>query len=122
MKKKIQLLLLVCVGAASADTFSNQSTWDCKKDPVPHISHSRGKFAFTGECTSIFIPTGKNQVTAESVERLVVDGGANTITVDAVGSIEVNGGGNTITWKKAKSGDKPTIKGDVGKNTITHAN
>ncbi len=120
MMRKLALCSLIFAPAVYADTTVDKNgTYDCKTDPVVRIGHARGNFVFTGECKSIDVPMGKNKVTIESVELLHVDGGANTIAVGAVGTINVNGADNKITWKKAKSGDKPTLKGDLGKNTIT---
>jgi len=121
--KRIAILLLVLApGLAAADkSLDKGTTWDCKKDPVVSIGNGKGKYTFKGACTSISIGGGENTLTIESVDTLEIGGGKNKITVGTVDTIDVGGAGNTISWKKAKSGDKPTMKGQPDKNTITQA-
>ena len=77
------------------------------------------KYRFTGPCKLISVGGGENTLTIESVDTLDVGGAKNKITVGTVGTIDVGGADNTITWKKAKAGDKPILKGQPDKNTIT---
>jgi hypothetical protein len=122
MKRIAILLLVLAPGLAAADKSLDKGTaWDCKKDPVVSIGNGKGKYTFKGACTSISVGGGENTLTIEAVDTLQVGGGKNTITVGTVDTIDVGGAGNTITWKKAKSGDKPTMKGQPDKNTITQA-
>jgi hypothetical protein len=93
--------------------------WDCKKDPVVHIDNGAGKYRFTGPCKLISVGGGENTLTIEAVDMLEVGGAENKITVGTVGTIDVGGADNTITWKKAKTGDRPVMKGQPDKNTIT---
>jgi hypothetical protein len=86
---------------------------------VVHIGNGRGKYTFTGACKTISVGGGSNTLAIESVETLDVGGAKNTITVGTVGTIDVGGSDNKITWKKATSGDKPTLKGQPDKNTVT---
>jgi hypothetical protein len=60
-----------------------------------------------------------NTLKIGTADSLNIGGAKNTITVDTVGTIDIAGASNTITWKKAKAGDKPTLKGQPDKNTIT---
>jgi Protein of unknown function (DUF3060) len=116
------LIIALTPALAHADKkLEKGSAWDCKTDPVVHIGNGMGKYTFTGECKTISVGGGANTITAESVETLDVSGASNTITVGTVGTINVGGAANKITWKKAKSGDKPTLKGQPDKNTITQA-
>ena len=118
----VVLLTLVAFGAptASADKALEKSgAWDCKKDPVVHIGNGAGKYRFTGPCQLISVDGGENTLTIESVDTLEVGGAENKITVGTVGTIDVGGADNTITWKKAKSGDKPTLRGQPDKNKVT---
>jgi DUF3060 family protein len=137
MKRFVCLLLVVTPALASADkTLDKGAAWDCKKDPVVSIPNGSGKYTFKGPCTAINVGGGKNTLDIESVETLNLGGGMNTIkigtadslniggakntiTVDTVATIDIAGAGNTITWKKAKAGDKPVLKGQPDKNTIT---
>jgi len=122
MKRIAILLLVLAPGVAAADKSLDKGTaWDCKKDPVVSIGNGKGKYTFKGACTSISVGGGENTLTIEAVDTLQVAGAKNTITVGTVDTIDVGGAGNTITWKKAKSGDKPTMKGQPDKNTITQA-
>jgi Protein of unknown function (DUF3060) len=137
MKLFVSLLLFVTPVVARADTkLEKGAAWDCKKDPVVSIPNGGGKYTFKGPCTSINVGGGKNTLDIESVETLNLGGGLNTlkigtadslniggakntITIDTVGTIDIAGASNTITWKKAKAGDKPVMKGQPDKNTIT---
>ncbi len=120
MKRIAILLLVLAPGLAAADKdLSKSTTWDCKKDPVVSIGNGNGKYTFKGACKSISLGGGENTLTIESVETLNIGSGKNTITVGTVGTIDVGGADNKITWKKAMSGDKPTMKGQPDKNTIT---
>jgi len=124
---------------ASADKkLLKGATHDCKTDPVVSIPNGKGTFVFKGECKTINVGGGSNTltigkvetinlgggsntITAKSVDTLNVGGAKNTITADVVGTIDIAGAKNTITWKKAKTGDKPAIKGQPDKNTITQS-
>jgi hypothetical protein len=107
---------------ASADKdLQKAGAWDCKKDPVVHIGNGDGKYTFKGACKSISVGGGENKITIEKVDLLDVGGAENVITVGTVDTIDVGGNDNKITWKKAKTGDKPTLKGQPDKNTITQA-
>ena len=122
MKTLMLLAALLVPTAARADKSLDKSgAWDCAKDPVVHIGNGAGKYTFKGTCTTIDVGGGMNTLTIEAVGTLSVGGAKNTITVGTVDTIDVGGSGNTITWKKAKSGDKPTMKGQPDKNTITKA-
>jgi hypothetical protein len=124
MKKLAALLVVLAPAFAYADktfTGGKGATWDCKKDPVVHINHGNGKYTFKGTCTTIDFGGGENTITIEAVDTLVVGSASNTITVGTVDTIDVGGSGNKITWKKAKTGDKPTLKGQPEKNTVTQA-
>jgi hypothetical protein len=136
MKTIVWLLLIVAPALAVADkSLDKGTTWDCKKDPVVTIGTGAGKYVFKGACTRILLGGGQNKLDIESVATLDVGGGVNTIavgtvdtlnvgganntiTVGTVGTIDVGGAGNKITWKKAKDGDKPTLRGQPDKNTI----
>jgi hypothetical protein len=120
MKHLVALLITLAPAAAVADKALEKSgAWDCKKDPVVHIDNGAGKFRFTGPCKLISVGGGQNTLAIEAVETLEVGGAENTITVGTVGTIDVGGSDNTITWKKARSGDKPTLKGQPDKNKIS---
>jgi len=137
MKTLVSLLLIVTPALAFADAkLEKGAAWDCKKDPVVSIPNGGGKYTFKGPCTTINVGGGKNTLDIESVDALNLGGGSNTIkigtadslniagakntiTVDTVGTIDIAGANNTITWKKAKSGDKPVMKGQPDKNTIS---
>ena len=127
LMKTLVALVVVLVPAlvptlAHADkNLEKGSAWNCKKDPVVHIGNGRGKYTFTGECKSISVGGGQNTLAIESVDVLDVGGAMNTITVGTVDTIDVGGAANQITWKKAKAGDKPTLKGQPDKNTISQA-
>lgn len=122
MKTIVSLLIALTPALAHADKdLEKGSAWNCKKDPVVHIVNGDGKYTFTGECKTISVSGGENTLTIASVETLEVDGAENTITVGTVGTINAAGNDNKITWKKALTGDKPTIKGSGEKNTITQA-
>ena len=64
---------------------------------------------------------GHNTLVVEAVASLEINGASNTITAASVDTIAINGADNKITWKKAKTGDAPTLKGQPDKNTITQA-
>ena len=120
MKHLVWLLVFVAPGIAIADkSLDEEGAWDCKKDPVVSIGNGAGKYTFKGACKRISVGGGENKITIESVDTLDVGGAENTITVGTVGTIDVGGADNKITWKKAKTGDKPTIKGQPDKNKIT---
>jgi len=120
MKRLVSLVILLAPTLAAADkNLEKGSTYDCKTDPVVHIGNGAGKYTFTGPCKTIDVGGGKNMLTIESVETLDVGGAMNVIVVGTVGTIDVGGSGNTITWNKALTGDKPTLKGQPDKNTIT---
>jgi hypothetical protein len=119
MKRLATLLVVLVPALGHADKSLEKGTaWSCKTDPVVHIGNGMGQYTFTGECKTISVGGGKNTLKIESVEVLDVGGAGNTITVGTVGTIDVGGSGNTITWKKARSGDKPALKGQPEKNTI----
>ncbi|TMQ11501.1 MAG: DUF3060 domain-containing protein [Deltaproteobacteria bacterium] len=116
----ITLAAFAAPTTARADkALEKNGAWDCKKDPVAHIGNGAGKYRFTGPCKLISVGGGENTLTIESVDTLDVGGAKNKITVGTVGTIDVGGADNTITWKKAKAGDKPILKGQPDKNTIT---
>ena len=120
MKLLVALLITVAPIAARADkALQKDGAWDCKKDPVVHIGNGDGKYKFTGPCKLIAVDGGENTLTIESVDTLEVGGAENKITVGTVGTIDVGGADNTITWRKARSGDKPTLKGQPDKNKIS---
>src|SRR5215475_1259221 len=117
MKKVVYALLVVAPALAYADkNLDKDGAWDCKKDPVVFIGNGAGKYTFKGPCTKISVGGGENTLTIESVDVLDVGGGENRITVGTVGTIDVGGADNTIVWKKAKTGDKPVMKGQPDKN------
>jgi hypothetical protein len=114
--------MVVAPAVASGDKdLQKAGTWDCKKDPVVHIGNGDGKYTFKGACKTISVGGGENKLTIDRVDLLEVDGAENTITVGTVDTIDVGGSDNKITWKKAKTGDKPTIKGQPDKNTVAQA-
>lgn len=118
----LSLALFGAPSVAHADkNLEKGSSWNCKKDPVVHIGNGDGKYTFTGACKVISVGGGGNTLTIESVDLLDVGGAENTITVGTVGTIDVGGADNKITWKKAKTGDKPTLKGQPDKNTLSQA-
>ena len=122
MTRLVAFLMVVTPVVASADKDLEKSgVWDCKKDPVVSIGNGDGKYTFKGKCKTISVAGGENKLTIESVDTLDVAGAENTITVGTVDVIDVGGSDNKITWKKAKSGDKPTLKGQPDKNTVTQA-
>lgn len=94
---------------------------DCSKTPNVSIGNGMGTYTFKGACASISVGGGMNTLTIESVDTLDIGGAKNTITVETVGTVNVTGAMNTIAWKKAKTGDKPTLKGQPDKNTITQS-
>jgi hypothetical protein len=117
-------LIIIAIALAATPAFADKNldkgtAWDCKKDPVVFIGNGAGSYTFKGACTKISVGGGENKLTIESVDTLDVGGGENTITVGTVGTIDVGGADNKITWKKAKTGDKPVMKGQPDKNTIT---
>lgn len=121
MKRLLVLAILVPSLAHAEKTFTGGkgATWNCdKQDKVIHINHGRGKYTFKGACTRIDFGGGENTITIEAVDTLVVGSAKNVITVGTVGTIDVGGEGNKITWKKARTGDKPTLQGQPDKNTI----
>ncbi len=118
------LLLLVSSPAIADDKvavkkLAKGGAIDCAKDPHVSIGNGMGTYTFKGTCASISVGGGMNTLTIESVDVLDVGGAKNTITVDTIGTVKVTGAMNTIAWKKAKTGDKPTLKGQPDKNTIT---
>ena len=122
MKKVIALLVAITPAVAFADKdLAKSGAWDCKKDPVVKIGNGKGKYTFKGECKLISLGGGENTLTIESVDTLQIGSGKNVITVGTVDTIDVAGADNKITWKKAKTGDAPTLKGQPDKNTITQA-
>jgi len=122
MKLIVSLLVVLTPALVHADkSLEKGTTWNCKTDPVVHIGNGDGKYTFTGECKKISVGGGENKLTIESVDVLDVGGAENVITVGTVGTIDVGGSDNKITWKKAKSGDKPKLKGQPDKNTVTQA-
>jgi hypothetical protein len=92
-------------------------TVDCAKTPHVSIGNGMGTYTFKGACESISVGGGMNTLTIESVDTLEIGGAKNK--VETVGTVNVTGAMNTIAWKKAKTGDKPTLKGQPDKNTIT---
>ena len=120
MRNIVALLIVLASGLASADKdLAKSGTWDCKKDPVVLIANGDGKYKFKGACKKITVAGGENTLTIETVDTLDVPGAENKITVGTVDTISVAGADNTITWKKAKSGDKPTLKGQPDMNKIS---
>lgn len=118
--KRIAWLLVFVPAVATADKVMQKAgTWDCKKDPVVSIGNGAGKYTFKGKCKKISIGGGMNKLTIASVEILDIGGGANTITVGEVGTIDVGGADNVIKWKKAMTGDAPTLKGQPDMNKIS---
>jgi len=108
---------------------------DCTKTPTWSTGNGGGSFKFTGTCKKISVGGGENSLWIQSaatvdvgggenrlfinsVDLLDIGGAENQIAVNTVGTISVGGADNQITWKKAKSGDKPTLKGQPDKNTI----
>ena len=122
MKIIVSLIVALTPALVHADkSLEKGAAWSCKTDPVVHIGNGDGKYTFTGACKRISVGGGGNTLAIESVETLDVGGSENTITVGTVGTINVGGSDNKITWKKAKSGDKPTLKGQPDMNTIKQA-
>lgn len=121
---KLALLLVLVPAIAAADktyTGGKGATWDCKKDPTIYINHGSGKYTFTGDCKSIHINGGKNTLVIASVDALTLSGGKNKVTIGTVDSIKIEGADNQITWKKAKSGDKPTVDGQGANEQVSQA-
>ena len=83
--------------------------------------NGKGTYTFKGACTSVRIGSGKNTVKIESVDSLDVGGGENKVTVGTVGSIKLAGAKNVVRWKKAKTGDKPTVDDGAAGNDVAHA-
>ena len=137
MKAFVTVLFVIAPALARADAKLDKSaTWDCKKDPVVSIGTGGGKYTFKGPCTTINLGAGKNTLDIESVDTLNINAGSctitaakvatlnlngakNTITLGTVGTIDFTGANNNVTWKKAKTGDKPTFKGQPDKNTVS---
>lgn len=135
--KKLALLLIAIPSIAFADKAISPGTHDCGKEPNVAIGNGAGKYTFKGACKKISLGGGmntltiegsveklalgggKNTITAAAIDELDIGGAGNTITVETLGSLKVGGVGNTVTWKKAKTGDKPAMKGQLDKNTIT---
>jgi len=122
MKLIATLLIALTPALAHADKSLEKGTaWNCKTDPVVSINNGAGKYTFTGDCKKISVGGGENTLVIESVDVLDVGGAENKITVGTVGTIDVGGSDNTITWKKAKSGDKPKLKGQPDMNKVSQA-
>ncbi len=124
MLKTIALVLLVAPAAARADkAFVTQAkaTWDCKKDPVVTITHGHGTYTFKGDCKSITLTGGENTLTIESSDAVSIQGGHNTIAIGTADTITILGADNTVTYKKAKSGDKPTVSSTGANNKVDAA-
>lgn len=119
------LLALVAVASPAAGDqirvkpLDKGGTYGCSKDsPAVRIPNGAGTYTFTGRCVLISIVGGMNTVTAEDVSALEIVGAKNTVSVGSVNRITFSGIGNTVTWKKAVSGDKPRVEGQVAKNTV----
>jgi len=122
MSKLIFAIAIMIPALAAADKnfqSGKGATWDCKTDPTVAINHGSGSYTFKGECKAININGGHNKLTIESVGELDVNGASNTITVTTVATINLVGADNKITWKKAKTGDKPTISTVGTGNNVT---
>lgn len=110
MNKLACLLIALTPALATADkSFTKSATWDCAKDPTVAINHGGGTYTFKGACKQINVNGGGVKLTVESVDTLNVNGGGCTATVGTLDVANINGAGNKLTWKKAKSGDKPTV-------------
>ena len=124
---KLVIGLVLVASPAAADQVSvkkldKSGTYDCaKNNPFVSIGNGRGTYTFKGECKMISVGGGQNKLTVEAVDSLEVNGAMNTITVTTVGTIDVGGTMNKIAWKKAKTGDKPALRGQPDKNTITQS-
>ena len=122
-------------GTVAAKPDPKAKAIDCKKKPTWSTPNGGGSYKFTGPCKRISVsggdnrlwiqsaetvdlPGGENKVFAESIDSLAVAGSENEVVVGTVGTISIPGADNTITWKKAKSGDKPVLKGQPEKNKI----
>lgn len=126
MRGWIMLGVVLVATSAAADQIKitqldKSATVDCAKDPNVSISNGMGTYNFKGACQRIFVGGGVNTLTIESVGSLDIRGAKNTVAVDTVGTITVTGVMNSVTWKKAKTGDKPTLKGQLNKNIIVQA-
>src|SRR2546421_7321 len=122
MNKLICLLLVLTPALASADkNLTSGASWDCKKDPVVSLGNGKLKIKFTGTCTTINVGSGENTLDIESVDTLNVGGGKNKITIGTVDTIHLGGAKNVVRWKKAKTGDKPTIQDGAAGNDVAQA-
>ena len=120
----IALILVTPLSLARADkdfTGGKGATWDCKTDPSVNINHGKGTYTFKGECKHINVNGGHNTLTIENVGELDINDASNTVNVTTVGTINLVGADNKITWKKAQSGDKPTISTVGDNNKVTQA-
>jgi len=122
-------------GGIGAKADPKATAIDCKKKPNWSTGDGDGSYRFTGPCKKISVGGGENRlwiqsaetvdlggggnkVFAESINLLDIGGSENSVAVGTVGTISVGGADNTVTWKKAKSGDKPTMKGQPQMNKI----
>ena len=126
MRSVMMLGVVLVASSAAADRvrvtqLEKSATVDCTKDPHVASSNGMGTYTFKGACQRITVGGGVNTLTIEAVETLVISGAKNTVAVGTVGTIDVSGAMNAVTWKKAKTGDKPTLKGQPNKNTIAQA-
>lgn len=124
MRGLILLGVVLAASPAMADQvkkLDKGGTVDCAKTPSVSIGNGMGTYTFKGACTSISVGGGMNTLKIESVDTLDIGGAKNTITVDTIATLNVTGAMNTVTWKKAKTGDKPALKGQPDKNTIVQA-
>jgi len=85
------------------------------------LGNGKLKIKFTGTCTTINVGSGENTLDIESVDTLNVGGGKNKITIGTVDTIHLGGAKNVVRWKKAKTGDKPTIQDGAAGNDVAQA-
>jgi hypothetical protein len=121
-----KLVMLIAVAGITSSTLSHAdkvfrlgkgARWDCKDDPIVHIAHGKGTYAFKGSCKSISLEGGSNTLTVESSEELNVAGANNHVTIDTVDSISLIGSNNSVTYRSAIHGDHPSVS-DIGKNNV----
>lgn len=122
MRKLAALLVALTPAIAGADhTITKGSSWDCGKDPIVKLGRGKLKLKLTGECKAIHVGSAKNVLDIESVDELHVTGGMNTIVVGTIAAIDLGGAKNVVRWKKAKSGDKPTVHDGAAGNAVLQA-
>jgi Protein of unknown function (DUF3060) len=98
-------------------TIQSSGTRDCDNRPVT-IDAELEEVVLTGECEVVEVVSDNTDLTAESVQELVVSGSLNEITVDAVATISIPGSSNEIFWAAAIGAAEPTSQDDGPFNTV----